>query len=605
LVDNKEVLQTYSTHVDECVHYLPGGPYEYVIITNSSLAPTFLDLANHKAHYLSGTKVVDVAWIYSEFSGQDNPEKIRKFIRAAYFNWDTTYCLLGGDVFVVPYRGFYVKIESGGETYIDSDMAADMYYGCLDGTFNDDGDNKWAEPGDGVDWLEEVFIGRAPVLTVGEAENFVDKVIAYELAPREKVCQFHASYVKPGNVPDARQVAWDCEYWVPSDYTVKELFEPDGKITKSIWRSAWTGSYGGAPYYPPVIFMHVGHGATRSYYINYENGGNVVWYTLDCLSLANNNFWPVHTSVACHSGEFEVNDCLAEAYVKDDCGAIACIMNDNYGWYDTLDASKYSGEFMENQFRALFSDGKERLGELLNQSKCYLVSAAQGNSVYRWCYYEINLIGDPETPVLTQRTTTPPDSVSITYPPHGAHVCGTVTITTHVTGTVDTVEFWINGVLTCTDTVYPYDYTWNTTVYPEDQNATIVAKGYDGQQFRDDDTATVMVNNYFVVITNPPEEETVSGNVTVTTDTHGMDIVKFYIDGAYKHTDIIPPFQYTWDTTQYANGEHTVKAEGYASGVLKDSYEVTCYVDNSGPCLGTALLSLLVLAGSAGIFRRR
>ncbi len=601
MVDNAVVLQTYAEVTDQSVPLLPGGPYEYVIITSSSLESEFQPLADWKANFVNGAKVVTTDWIYSTFSGQDNQEKIRKFIRAAYFSWNTNYCLLGGDVFVVPYRGFYASVEEE----VDYDMAADMYYGCLDGTFNADGDYRWAEPEDGVDWLEEVFIGRAPVLLAIEAENFVDKVIGYEQAGRQKVLQFHISYFRPGNDPDTRYIPWDCYQWVPSDYTIKELFETDGKVTKDLWRSAWIGTYDGPPYYPPLIFQHAGHGLSQSYYINYENGGTVSWNNQDVPSLSNNSFWPLHTSVACLAGQFEVNDCLAEAYVKDDCGAIACFMNDNYGWFSTLDASMYSGQFVENQYRALFSDGKEHLGELLNQSKSYLVCSAMSNCVYRWCYYEINLIGDPETPLLTQRTQPPGDSLSITSPPNHAIVYGTWRITTHVTGdAINKVEFYINDVLKYTDTAYPYKYSWNTTAYPEDADATIVVKGYDGPTLIDSDSAIVTVNNHFVFIAKPSDEEIVSDTVTVKTETHGVDKVEFYIDDSLKHTDYLFPFQYIWDTTLWNNGTHTILVKGYSSGQFIGQHEVTCTVENNGPCLGTALLSVLVLLGSAGIWRR-
>jgi len=602
MVNNVGNLQTYAEVTDQSVPYLPGGPYEYVIITNDSLEPKFQQLANWKANFVNGATVVTTSWIYSEFSGQDHPEKIRKFIRAAYFSWNTTYCLLGGDVSVVPYRGFYAVVQDD----IDYDMAADMYYGCLDGTFNADGDWKWAEPEDGVDWLEEVFVGRAPVWLGIEAQNFVNKVIAYEQAAREKVIQFHASYFKSGNDPDTRQISQDCYQWIPPDYTIKELFETDGKVTKSIWRSAWNGTYGGPPYYPPLIFQHAGHGETQVYHINYENGGTVSWYNWDVPSLTNTGFWPVHTSVACICGEFEASDCLAEAYVKDDCGAIACLMNDNFGWYSTLDASMYSGEFVEMQFRALFSDGKEHLGELLNQSKAYLMCSAMGNCVYRWCYYEINLIGDPETPILTRRTQPPGDSLTITSPPNNATVYGTFRITTHVTGeAINNVEFWINDILKYTDTSYPYRYYWNTTSYPEDEDVTIAVKGYDGSTLVDSDTATVTVNNYFIFIARPSDEEEISGWVTIKTETRGVDMVKFYIDGVHKKTDYTAPFQYLWNTNEYPNGEHTILAKGYSSGQFIGQHEVTPIVENNPPCLGTAFVSLLVLLGAAGITRRR
>ncbi|MBU7000548.1 MAG: hypothetical protein HXS41_11090 [Theionarchaea archaeon] len=601
MVDNMINLETYDEVTDQCAPYLPGGPYEYVIITNDTLEPTFQQLANHKAPYVNGAKVVTLNWIYNTFTGADNQEKIRKFVRAAYFSWNTTYCLLGGDVFVVPYRGFYVKVDQ----YEDCDMAADMYYGCLDGTFNADGDCRWAEPEDGVDWLEEVFVGRAPVWSVSEAQNFVSKCIAYEQADRQKTIQFHTSYLKTGNIPESRTIAWDCYQWVPPDYTKKELFEADGKVTKALWRSAWNGSYGGSPAYPPLILQHAGHGSTRGYYINFEVGGTENWGNLDVLSLTNDNFWPLHTSIACLSGQIEVNDCLAEAYVKDDCGAIACFMNDNYGWFSTLDASMYSGEFLENQFRALFSDGKEHLGELLNQSKSYLICSAMSNSVYRWCYYEINLIGDPEIPLLTTRTQPPGDSLSIVNPPNHTMVYGTCRIAARVTGeAIDTAEFWVNGILKYTDTAYPYKYSWNTMTYPEDEDATIIVKGFDGSTLIDSDSVNVTVNNVFIFIASPSEEEVVSGTVTVNTEARGIDKVKFYIDGTYKHVDYTSPFQYVWDTTQWDNGSHTVLVEGYESGQFIGQHEITCIVENNGPCLGTVLISVLILLGSARIFRK-
>ncbi|MBU7015576.1 MAG: hypothetical protein HXS52_01385 [Theionarchaea archaeon] len=391
LVDNPETVDSYTTPAQSVSPLLESGTYEYIIITSDALTPTFQALANHKAAFVNGTKIVDIQWIYSNYTGLDDPMKVRNFITDAYNTWGTNWCLLGGDVDVVPYRGFYVRVPGGR----DPDMAADMYFGCLDGTFDADGDERYAEENDDIDWLEEVFIGRAPVETVDEAQIFVNKVIAYELAPKQKICQFHQSRLSTGNTPDSRVIAWDCEYWTPSDYEKRELFEEDGNVSKSDWIAAWNGK--------PLMFQHVGHGNTTVYDICYEVGGEVAWYNADVPSLVNTDFWPIHMSVACITGEFEANDCLAEMYVKDDAGAIATMMNDNYGWYSSLDASKYSGEFLETMFRALFSDGKQNLGELLNQAKSYWISAAESNGTYRWCYFEINLMGDPETPCLTQR----------------------------------------------------------------------------------------------------------------------------------------------------------------------------------------------------------
>ncbi|MBU7017837.1 MAG: hypothetical protein HXS44_10025, partial [Theionarchaea archaeon] len=138
IVDNPEVLGTYEE----------GGSIlaneEYIIITNDTLQSTFQTLANHKASYVNGATVYTVSWISSNYSGTDTQMKIRNFIIDKYTNNGTNYVLLGGDTGVVPYRGFYAS--TGG--YTDTDMAADMYYAHLDGTFNADGDSYYGETSD-------------------------------------------------------------------------------------------------------------------------------------------------------------------------------------------------------------------------------------------------------------------------------------------------------------------------------------------------------------------------------------------------------------------------------------------------------------------------
>jgi hypothetical protein len=236
-----------------------------------------------------------------------------------------------------------------------------------------------------------------------------------------------------------------------------------------------------------------------------------------------------------------------------------------------------------------------------------MAGSASSNSTYRWCYYERNLMGDPETPCLTKRTGgPPPDSVTITNPSNGSTVSGTVTITVSYTGNIDEVRFYIDGAYKYTDTSAPFSWNWDTTAYSEGSH-TIRVDGYVSGVFADDDTVTVTVDNvieYYVTITNPSQGQTVSGTVTCTASSN-CDSVKWYIDGGFRYEDTSAPFQYSWDTTAESNGTHTVKAEGYVGGVYECEDSVTVTVDNASSCLGTALLSLLVMFGAAGIYRKR
>ncbi|KYK28427.1 MAG: hypothetical protein HXS48_21410 [Theionarchaea archaeon] len=580
MVDNPEMVSTYENGPT------PLQTEQYIIITNNALESTFQRLADYKACFINGAGVYTVSWITAAYTGVDDAEKVRNFIKDMYQNHGTRYVLLGGDIAVVPYRGFYVA--TGG--YTDYDMLADMYFAHLDGTFNDDGDSNWAEPEDGVDLYAEVAVGRAPVENTTEAQNFFDKVFTYEACWKPKRVLLHQSRVQSGNIPDSRCLAWTCDDWVPSDYYCDYLFEEDGINTKTRWTNAWAAN--------PVAVMHIGHGSATSYNLSYEIGGTITWHTSDVSSLTN-MFWPWHTTVACHTGEIEYNDCLAEVYVTDDCGAIACIHNNNYGWYSTLDACKYSGEFCEMEFKACWSDGYEKFGELLNQARSYLVSSAQSNSTYRWCFYERNLVGDPEIPSLSPRFWD--CFVTILNPQHGETVFGIVDITAD--GCTDTMEFYIDGVLEYTDTTPPFVYRWDTTTYSDGSHTIFVEQYVCGLPRNDRVTVTVDNTVPHVTITNPQEGQPVSRTILITTDTHDIDTVEFYIDDKLKHTDTTPPFEYKWNTRSSKDGTHAITVKGYASGIFIDNDSVTVTVKNKQKSI--ALLSFLVFLLPVGIYRRR
>ena len=583
LVDNADMAETYSEGP------IPLATEEYIIITSSTLESTFQDLATWKNNFLTGAGVYTVSWITSNYTGVDNQDKIRNFIIDKYTNNGLKYVLLGGDTGVVPYRGFY--IYTGG--YYDYDMAADMYFAHLDGSHNSDGDSYYGETNDNVDFYADVAVGRAPVDNTTEAAAFVDKVIAYEqMTKPQRVC-LHESRVGSNNSPDARCLAWNCDDYIPGGYTIDYLFEEDGTVSKTDWINAWAAG--------PIAVVHIGHGNTTVYYINYEVGGTVSWYNSDCSSLTN-TFYPWTTSVACICGEFEANDCLAEAYVKDDCGAIGALYNDNYGWFMSNNACALSGEFCEMEVRACWDDGYQSLGDILNRSRYYMASSAQSDSYYRWCFYERNLMGDPETPCLTKREYG--DTVTITNPSDGATVSETVDITTSTSGCIDTVEFYIDSVLKYTDTTSPFAWSWDTTTYSDDGH-TIEVKGYCSSVYTDNDVINVTVDNSgpaSITITYPSDGSTLSGVVTVTTDTSGIDEVRFYVDSSLKHTDYTEPFTWDWDTTQYKNkGGYVLKAEGYNNSVYQTYDQIRVKIRNNS----IALLSFLALFLFTGIYYRK
>ncbi len=171
-VDNPETVTTY---------FGAGRPgsksYDMLIITTPSLSTAFQQLKDY--HDSTGilTEIHTTADV-----GSSTPDDIRAYIRDVYLNDGIEYVIIGADDDIIPAKDLYVEMSPGGEA--EYNMPADLYFSCLDGTYNYDGDSRWGEPTDGpgggdVDLVAEVHVGRAAVGTLAEALRFVDKTLEY------------------------------------------------------------------------------------------------------------------------------------------------------------------------------------------------------------------------------------------------------------------------------------------------------------------------------------------------------------------------------------------------------------------------------------------
>jgi len=432
LVDNPWILKTYDSN--SRMAGTLGTTYEYLIITNTALGDEFQVLADWKTKWVNGAKVECV-------SHDTTAEALKEIIRDYHDNHGTQYVLLGGDVDVVPYHTVTVNASEERPMigFPVPNVAEDYWFANLHGI--DDAISNY-----------DVYIGRAPVDNDTEAANFVRKVISFEQMDKPKANLFHQSRVSSTNVPDSLELARQCEQTVPSDYTNYELFAENGTVEKGNWTAFWSNK--------GIMFEHIGHGNYTSMSINlWDDTGKIFWGNDDVSSL-NNTFWPMLTSVACYCGAFEQDDCLAETLVKDDSGAIACLMNDNKGYGSIDTVVTYSGAFVWSQFYSLYHNHIEKIGAVLANSKYpFIQDATNDNNRDRckWelCWREINLIGDPETPLLTKRESSP----AVPSPPSGAAFGIFSTNYTYNTGTCDPEG----------DGIY-YEFVWddgtNTTVGP-------------------------------------------------------------------------------------------------------------------------------------------
>jgi hypothetical protein len=392
-LENDEFLRTYPS-----VGGQTREDYDLLIITTDELQPCFEPLAEFHTSQGLPTEIATLSDI-----GSTDPEAIRQYIRTEYLTHNIGYVLLGGDADVVPARMLWVSSGYGDIT----ELPADLYYGCLDGTYNYDDDDNWGEPHDGenggdVDLIAEVYVGRACVENSTEVDNFIQKTVSYVYTDDPYLNKALMVGEFLWDNPDT----WGGDYMdelidgssahgynttgVPSDeYTIDTLYDRD-------WPgNDWPKEEIIARINQNVhIINHLGH-SWYDYNMKMDND--------DADALTNTRYFFAY-SQGCDNGGFDDPygyDCIAEHFtVKTDHGAFAVVANARYGFgaSGSTDGAnqRYHREFID----AIFGEGKIQLGRANQDSKednLYRIN----QKVMRWCYYEINLFGDPTIDFFT------------------------------------------------------------------------------------------------------------------------------------------------------------------------------------------------------------
>lgn len=437
---------------------LTGSAVQYVIVTTEAMKDEFQVLADFKTRLGMPTVVATREFIAANYRhGADIQETIRMFLQDAYAKWGTEYVLLGGDTEVLPARyvsnSFY---PASGHT----DIPVDLYFACLDGNWNANGNAHFAEtetlalPDDEADFAEEVFLGRATVTTAAEAAVFVSKVMQYQSAPNA------ADW--PNRILYAAEVLFPAEY-IPgspitldgaqfSDQMVEELVEPctdmeymrmyetdtlyprDANLSRTaLIDSLNTGRYG--------ILNQIGHG----YYFN-MSVGDANFMNVDADNLTNDNYFALF-SLNCASAAFDFS-CLMERFLQNpDGGSIISVGSARAAFPNS------SNNYQQGFFQALMCTGETHAGKLIAISRLPYLANTAYNYVDRWTFENYTLLGDPSLPIWSGSPrglnvsatplTTGPNEVFITVrdaasqPVAGATVCLSRAGEDHVVGQTD------------------------------------------------------------------------------------------------------------------------------------------------------------------------
>src|SRR5262245_3761041 len=396
-----------------------GSPVAYVIVTSDALVPQFQRLADWKTQAGIPAVVRSMTTIRQEYPGTDDADRVRRFIRDAYSSWGTKWVLLGGDTPIIPTRTAWTKFYTSGigaDTL--NDIPTDLYFSCLDGNWNADGDSLDGEGEiigggntiivDNCDLLPEVWVGRAPVSTVAEAQLFVDKVFQYSRTPvgdYEKNVLFMAEVMDPESwhpgdfiYLDGAALVEECLPYVKSNLSMRygrlyeNYLEPSYEpgALQLLRRAALDSLRAGYN-----MAIHCGHGFRNVMSLGDSSIGNA-----DAMALTNGNRLTNFYAVDCTSNAIDF-PCLGEALMKaSNGGAVSNVGSTRLDFPSTGRA--YQREF----FKLVFQDSVSAVGEAQGRQKLPFVPNSKNNNSQRWTQMTLLLLGDPEMHLWTGKPRT-------------------------------------------------------------------------------------------------------------------------------------------------------------------------------------------------------
>lgn len=408
---NPEALSGYS------VKRATSTDYQILIITPAAFIDQFDALVQLYLPRGMKTQIATTEFIQANSTGIDMAEKMRNYIKQEYQQRAIEHVVLGGDVELVAYRGFYCHVQSS-TVYEDNNIPSDIYFSSLDGNWNTNGNNLYGEIGED-DLLPEISVGRMSFSNSTELAVMLNKTIKYQNEPvqgelRNPLLAGENLYSNPDT--------WGSDYLelligTRSDngYTTTGIPEDHNFIRLYDEESTWS---------PTDLMNTINAGRNFIHHVGHANDTYVMkLYNWD---ITNANFagvngithnFPVISSHGCICGAFDANDCIAEKMVSIENFAAVFIGNSRYGWFNEGQTEGPSAHLHREYVDAMFTDKLNRAGSAQVESKAatspWVNAPGQWEEgALRWCFYDCNVLGDPALAIWTDE----PLPIATAYP---------------------------------------------------------------------------------------------------------------------------------------------------------------------------------------------
>lgn len=363
-----------------------GEPVDYIIITTNKLKPAFERLRDWKREKGINCVIRTVSWINSNYPGCDLPERIRNFLRESYYEWGTQWVLMGGDIIDVPAR----RVRSKNHYTGYYELLTDMYYACLNGSWNANGNEGWGEVLlDNTDYDIHLWVGRLLGSTLQEIEAGIDKILEVEKEPESEYLNkllLIAGALWSGGIQSAehcRQIA-KC---FPDYFQIDSLFQKDSLdgvcvLTKQAVLDSLEQGY--------FYVYFVSHGSQTQDFAHPISIGRE-----DIDSLNNPPF--SITAVSCYMNWVDV-DCISRHFM----------LNPNGGSFTYRGSSRVGWDAQEEELNTHFycncglfdEDSTAEVGKLAAYAKAkisqHIRSGKDVDNNSRDAFLSYVLLGDPE-----------------------------------------------------------------------------------------------------------------------------------------------------------------------------------------------------------------
>jgi hypothetical protein len=387
------------------VYGLPLG-CEYVIITSTTLTEAFKELSEFRNSTGITADIAILDSIYTHYSGVDNAEQIRNYLKD-FYQAGGVYVLLGGDDIVVPVRYVYYYNTNAPPSDPYYLMPSDLYYADLDGEWEVDGDGVWGEPNDdSPNLIPELIIGRLPLQKPSSAQQYISKLKNYLINPGNSnfdylTKSFFFSSDQMRDYPSEGQhgvIAGELPSHIDVD-TVRGVETPTGNDpapTNPIGQTCIdiiSEGFG---------FIHIiAHGRIDGFMVKTANYGDWPASLIitppqgynhgSIVDLEKNNKTSLYYSLSCNVGGFDLDTIdgentdwsLTERLISSDsCGGVGVVANSRWGWV-------YSSYHLQKAFT------KNLYGDAEGNPALAMYHSWVEYPYYRDLIYGQNYFGDP------------------------------------------------------------------------------------------------------------------------------------------------------------------------------------------------------------------